>query len=143
MSVIQIKKDETGDLQESESQGSYSVQLSNFDIPQEMEAILKEEGGVLNIAFGYPDEEEGNWKEISRNIKVKAGNHSGKILECQMKATPDQYKENITILDNLIGAIIAESHNLKRVNQKKNYSTISKVLNHYQKNLLQEISFSG
>lgn len=99
MSVIQIKG-EKYDLREKDSGKGYSIELSYFDMPQEVEGKYEKEKGIFHIDFHYPDKEEAIFKPIGEDLRIKVGKKSGKILGFEVEVKKFSDPGNISFRSN-------------------------------------------
>jgi len=107
----------------------YSIELSAYDIPQEVKVGYIQKDGILHIDFTYLDNEESISKDLSSKSRMKVGKHSGKILGFELEV--EKYEIN-TVNLTLQRAVEAEIQKVKPFNQRANFQVIRSILDRQQ-----------
>ena len=126
-------------LRENEPGHGYSIQLSYFDMPQEVEGKLDKTKGIFHITFHYPDKEEGRLKPLSSGVQMNVGKHSGKILGFEVEIKKSDIREVSLRIPQMVHDA---SSKITKINQKKNYSIVQKVLNEFKEPLYSELALA-
>ena len=128
MSRVIIKAEEYR-LIGTESDKGYSIELSPYDMPREVEGSFDKESGVFHILFKYLDREEAVIKEISESLKMKLGKYSGKILGLEIEVRKGNIREiALVTVQEIDRAIEVELPRLKKYNEKANYKVVKSVI---------------
>lgn len=140
MSVITLKAKEYQVLAQETEKG-YSIELSAYDIPREVEGKLDPKSGVFHIDFKYLDQEEAVVKKLTDELNMKLGRYSGKILGFEVEVA-EHGINNVTLkLAQAVQAEISkEISNLRKFNQKANYKIIQSILKRKQEPIFADVA---
>ncbi len=131
-------------LQGTESGKGYSIQLSPYDMPKEVEARFDKDSGTFHILFRYLDEEEAVTKEISETLRMRVGKHSGKILGFEIEVARLNIKAiALVTVQQVDQAIESELPRLTKYNQKANYRVVRSVIDKNQEPIFGALAAAG
>jgi len=111
------------------SQGVVNLRLSPYDIPTRAWARVDDASGQLVITFDYPDHEPPRDVQVSKEILLKVGWYSGKILSLKVALPPTHEGIRVTAsLNNLDRALEEHRRNATRYNQQANTDLIKSAI---------------